>query len=162
MKRLLPSPALSLGLFLLWVLLMQSLSAGTVMLGMVLALSGPLVSARFTGTSLRVRKPLVALVLLCRVISDMLRSNAQVAALILSRRSRQGPSGFVRIPLDLRDHYGLLALAMIVTFVPGTAWAQLSADSRTLLLHVLVPHDESGIVSLIKRRYEAPLREIFE
>jgi multicomponent K+:H+ antiporter subunit E len=162
MKRLLPSPALSVGLFLLWVLLMQSFSAGTVMLGIVLALVGPAVTARFTGATLRIRKPLVALVLLARVIGDMLRSNAQVARLVLGRRSRQAGSGFVRIPLDLRDHHGLSALAMIVTFTPGTAWGQLSADGRVLLLHVLVPHDEAGIVSLIKRRYEAPLREIFE
>jgi multicomponent K+:H+ antiporter subunit E len=162
MNRLLPSPALSLGLFLLWVLLVQSLSAGTVILGVVLALIGPAVTARFTGASLRIRKPLVALALLARVVGDMLRSNAQVAWLVLSRGPRHTSSGFVRIPLELRDPNGLSALAMIVTFVPGTAWAQLSADSRVLLLHVLVPHDESAIVSSIKRRYETPLREIFE
>ena len=104
----------------------------------------------------------MALALLARVVSDMLRSNAQVAWLVLSRGSRHAGSGFVRIPLELRDPNGLSVLAMIVTFTPGTAWAQLSADNRVLLLHVLVPHDEAGIVSLIKRRYEAPLREIFE
>ena len=41
------------------------------------------------------------------------------------------------IPLELTDPNGLPILAMIVTLTPGTAWAQLSADKRVLLLHVL-------------------------
>ena len=38
MKRLLPSPLLSAGLLVLWILLMQSLSVGTLLLGTALAL----------------------------------------------------------------------------------------------------------------------------
>jgi multicomponent K+:H+ antiporter subunit E len=51
---------------------------------------------------------------------------------------------------------------MIVTATPGTAWAQVTADRSTLLLHVLDVDDEAAIVATIKQRYERPLMEIFE
>lgn len=162
MRRLMPSPALSLAVFLLWVLLMQSFSVGTLLIGVVLAIFWPAVTARLMTAPLRLRKPVVMATLFGRVFVDMLRSNAAVAWVILTRRSKNLRSGFVRIPLELREAKGLAALAMIVTFTPGTSWAQLSADNSVLLLHVLVLDDEAAVVSAIKRRYEAPLREIFE
>ena len=162
MSRLLPSPALSIALFVLWILLMQSLSWGAIVLGGAFAIFWPAVTKPLMSVPLRIRKPLVCIALFGRVVADMLRSNIAVARVILARRSEVSRSGFVRIPLELRDPKGLAALAMIVTFTPGTAWAQLTADNRVLLLHVLAIEDESRTVSFIKRRYERPLREIFE
>jgi multicomponent K+:H+ antiporter subunit E len=162
MRRLIPSPALSVALLLLWILLMQSLSAGTLVLGAALALFWPAVTVRLMPAPVRVRRPLVLARLFCRVVLEMLRSNAEVAWAILTRRSRGIRSGFVLVPLELRDPNGLAVLAMIVTFTPGTAWAQLSADNRVLLLHVLAIQSESDLVALIKYRYERPLKEIFE
>jgi multicomponent K+:H+ antiporter subunit E len=97
-----------------------------------------------------------------RVVGDMVKSNAQVSWALLTRRSDDLRSRFVRIPLELSAPAGLSILAMIVTFTPGTAWAQLSADQRILLLHVFSASDDEPIVAMIKGRYEAPLREIFE
>ncbi|WNG14221.1 Na+/H+ antiporter subunit E [Cystobacter fuscus] len=162
MRRLLPSPALSVALLLLWILLMQSLSAGTLVLGAALALFWPAVTLKLRPTPVRLRGPLVMVRLFCRVLLEMLRSNAEVAWVILTRRSRDIRSGFVLIPLELRDPNGLAVLAMIVTFTPGTAWAQLSADNRVLLLHVFAIQSEADLVALIKQHYERPLREIFE
>ena len=162
MRRLIPSPVLSVALFLLWILLMQSLSAGTLVLGVALALFWPAVTVRLRPTPVRLRRPLVMARLFCRVVIEMLRSNAEVAWAILTRRSRDIRSGFVLVPLELRDPNGLAVLAMIVTFTPGTAWAQLSADNRVLLLHVLAIQSETDLVALIKHHYERPLREIFE
>jgi multicomponent K+:H+ antiporter subunit E len=162
MRRLLPSPALSVALLLLWILLMQSLSAGTLVLGAALALFWPAVTVRLRPTPVRMRKPLVLARLFCRVVLEMLRSNAEVAWAILTRRSRDIRSGFVLVPLELRDPNGLAVLAMIVTVTPGTAWAQLSADNRVLLLHVLAVQSETALVAFIKHHYERPLREIFE
>jgi multicomponent K+:H+ antiporter subunit E len=158
----LPSPALSIALFLLWVLLMQPSSAGGLLLGIAMALLWPAVTVNLITTPLRLRKPGAMAALLVRVVADMLRSNATVAWVILTRRPGSLPSGFVRIPLELRDPNGLAALAIIVTFTPGTAWAQLSADNRILLLHLLVLEDEASMATFIKQRYERPLREIFE
>ncbi|MDY7230796.1 Na+/H+ antiporter subunit E [Hyalangium rubrum] len=162
MKWLLPSPVLSVALFLLWILLMQSLSAGTLVLGAILAIFWPAVTAKLRPAPVRLRRPLVMAHLFGRVLLEMLWSNVEVAWAILTRRSRDIRSGFVHVPLELRDPNGLAALAMIVTFTPGTAWAQLSADNRVLLLHVLAIQNEADLVALIKRRYESPLKEIFE
>ncbi|MCY1022290.1 Na+/H+ antiporter subunit E [Pyxidicoccus sp. MSG2] len=162
MRRLLPYPVLSLALLLLWILLMQSVSAGTLLLGVALALFWPAVTSRLRPAPVRLRRPLVMVRLGGRVVFEMLRSNAEVAWAILTQRTRDLRSGFVAIPLDLRDPNGLAVLAMIVTFTPGTAWAQLSADNRVLLLHVLAVKSEAGLVALIKQRYERALKEIFE
>lgn len=163
MMRVLPSPALSLALFLLWILLVQSVSVGNLLLGAVLALFWPFATRRLRGAPARVRRPAVVATLLGRVVADMLRSNVRVARAILTRRSDELRSRFVSIPLELRNPTGLAALAMIVTFTPGTSWAQLSADNSVLLLHVLdIDGDDVDEVDFIKRRYERPLREIFE
>jgi multicomponent K+:H+ antiporter subunit E len=141
----------------------QSTSIGNLVLGAVLALVLPVVTQRLRSAPARIYKPRVAATLLCSVVADMLRSNIQVSSAILAGPSRRLRSQFVTIPLELRDPRGLAALAMIVTFTPGTAWGQLSADQQVLLLHVLdVEGDESETVAYIKRRYERPLREIFE
>jgi multicomponent K+:H+ antiporter subunit E len=161
-KRVLPSPLLSAGLLVVWILLMESATAGTVVLGAALAIFWPAVTASLRPAPVRVRKPLVIARLFARVVGDMLRANVQVARTILTRRRRDIRSAFVRVPLDLQDPNGLAVLAMIITFTPGTAWVQRSPDGRTLLIHVLTLADEPELVGSIKAHYERPLMEIFQ
>jgi multicomponent K+:H+ antiporter subunit E len=161
MRRLFRSPALSAALFVLWLLLAQSLSAGNILLGVVLAVGWPALAAPFANGAPRPRRPIVAAKLFARVVADMLKSNAEVIWALLTRPS-DIPSRFVPIPLELRSPAGLSVLAMIVTFTPGTAWAQLSADKSVLLLHVFSASEDGPVVAAIKDRYERPLREIFE
>jgi multicomponent K+:H+ antiporter subunit E len=162
MTRILASPVLSPALFVLWLLLVQSVSFGNVLLALGLALFWPAVTRRFAPSASRPRNPLVVVTLFARVLGDMLKSNAEVMWALLTRRPRDIHSRFVRIPLDLEDPGGLFVLAMIVTLTPGTAWAELSADRRALLLHVFSALEEEPIIAAIKGRYERPLREIFE
>ena len=96
------------------------------------------------------------------VALDILRSNAAVASIILQGRRRDRVSGFVAIPLDLRDRTGLAGLACIVTSTPGTAWIEYDPDTGILLIHVLDLVDKDQWIALIKNRYEALLMEIFE
>jgi len=96
------------------------------------------------------------------VALDILRSNIAVAGIILQGGRRERVSGFVAIPLDLRDRTGLAVLACIVTSTPGTAWIEYAHDTGVLLIHVLDLVDEEEWVALIKNRYEAQLMEIFE
>jgi multicomponent K+:H+ antiporter subunit E len=153
---------LSAALLMLWILLMQSVSAGTLLLGVALAIFWPAVTAHLRPRPVKLRHPVTLLRLVGRVIIDMLQSNAEVAWAIISRRSDTLPSAFVKVPLELSDANGLAVLSMIVTFTPGTAWVQLSADGKVLLLHVLVARDEARQVAFIKQRYERPLMEIFQ
>ena len=162
MRRLVRSPALSAALFALWLMLAQSLSAGTLLIGAALAVAAPALAAALRPLPAHARRPLVAVRLAARVVLDALRANVTVIRTILGAGARDVPSHFVRVPLDVRDPNALAVLAMIITATPGTAWAELSPDRSALLLHVLSVEDEAALVADIKRRYERPLMEIFE
>ncbi len=161
-KRLVPAPVLSLALLVLWLLLNRSLSAGHIVLGTVLALAIPLLTAGLRPLPVRIRRPDAVLRLALAVAVDTVRSNVAVARLLLAPGRRRHPAGFVHIPLDVRDPNALAVLATIVCITPGTAWAELALDRSMLLLHVLELDDAATVIANVKRRYEAPLMEIFE
>lgn len=161
-RRLLPTPMLSVVLFVLWLLLNHSVSAGHLLLALVLAVAVPLMTAGLRPLPVRIRRPGTIVRLMLTVAADSLRSNAGVIRLLLSTGPRRHPSGFVHVPLQLRDPNGLAVLAAIVCITPGTAWAELSLDRSMLLLHVLEVNDEAAIVAHVQRAYERPLMEIFE
>jgi multicomponent K+:H+ antiporter subunit E len=161
-KRILPAPVLSLALLALWLLLNRSVSAGHIVLGGVLALAIPLLTAGLRPLPVRIRAPGAVLRLALAVMADTVQSNIAVSRLLLSPGRRRHPSGFVQIPLELRDANALAVLAVIVSIAPGTAWAELSVDRSMLMLHVLEVDDAQAIATQIKQRYERPLMEIFE
>jgi multicomponent K+:H+ antiporter subunit E len=162
MKKILPAPLLSAALFVLWLLLNRTLGAGHLLLAGLLAVAIPLLTAGLRPVPVRIRRPGVALRLLLTVAADSTRSNIAVVRLLLRPGSRRHPSGFVHVALDMRDPNGLAVLAMIVCLTPGTAWAELSLDRASLLLHALEVDDASAMAAQIKTRYERPLMEIFE
>lgn len=162
MKRILPSPLLSLALFGLWLLLNRSASLGHVLLATCLAIAIPLLTAGLRPLPVRVRKPGTIVRLMLTVCVDSMRSNFGVMRLLLLPDRRRYPPDFVHVPLDVRDPNALAVLATIVCITPGTAWAELSLDRSMLLLHVLEVEDAAAIAADIKQRYERPLMEIFE
>lgn len=97
-----------------------------------------------------------------RVVADTIASNLAVVLFLVFPSRRRHASGFVHIPLELRDPNALAVLAMIVCITPGTAWAEISLDRSMLLLHVLEVDDPQTIATHVKERYERPLMEIFE
>ncbi|MDO8386553.1 MAG: Na+/H+ antiporter subunit E [Polaromonas sp.] len=162
MRRWLPSPPLSLALFVVWLLLHQTLDVGTLLLASIFAVIVPLLTRSLRPATVRMRKPGVALRLTVRALGDMLHSAVTVGKLLLTRRTSSINGQFVEIPLDVRDPNALAMLAMICCLTPGTAWGELSFDRSRLLLHVFDMKDEAAFIRFIKTRYEAPLMEIFE
>lgn len=162
MKRLMPSPPLSGTLFVVWLLLHQSVEPSTLLSGALLALIVPLITKSLRPATVRLRKPRVALHLAGMAIADMLVSAKNVAWLVLTRRNVRLNSYFVVIPLELRDPNGLAVLAMIMCLTPGTAWGEVSLDRSALLIHVFDLVDEQQFIARLKLRYEAPLMEIFQ
>jgi len=162
MKRLLPSPMLSVALFVLWLLLSRSVSAGHLILATVLAVLIPLLTRGLRPLPVRIRRPGMVLRLGLRVVADTIESNFAVVRFLVFPSQRRHPPGFVHIPLELRDPNALAVLAMIVCITPGTAWAEISLDRSILLLHVLEVDDPQTIATRVKERYERPLMEIFE
>lgn len=162
MKRRLPLSLLAGALLLMWLLLVGSATPGAILLGLVLSVTAVWLLLVLEPPRTSLRRPLTALKLFWVVLVEVFRSNNAVARIILSPQTRGRTSGFVRIPLDMRNPYGLTMLACIVTATPGTVWAEYNSADRTMLLHVLDLIDEEQWVRIIKDRYERRLMEIFE
>lgn len=162
MKRWPSVTLFTVTLFALWLLLNDTLAPGQLLLGLVLTIAVALATAAIRPLRARPHHLPVAIRLFFVVLIDIARSNIAVAGVILGPAKRRFNSGFMKIPIDLRDPYGLAALACIITSTPGTVWAGLSPDGCTLTIHVLDLQDEETWVRTIKDRYEHPLIEIFE
>jgi len=160
LRRVFPSPPLSLMVLLFWLLMSDSFSAGLLVLGVILGVVIPLFAARIDREFARIGTLRPVPRLLVVTLWDILVSNIEVARQVLGRESRIHP-GFVWIPLDIGNIHGIAALTSMITLTPGTVSAALSDDRRYLLVHVLNLDDPEHLIAQIKRRYEAPLMEIF-
>lgn len=162
MKRLLPSPWLSLGIFAGYLLLVRSTSAGQIILGTLVAVLMPVLMSPLRPRPGPLRHWGTLALLILRVGRDVVRSAVEVA-MGVARARRRPPNGqFVAVPLELRDAHALAALAMITAVIPGTVWSELAADRSTLLIHVFDLKDEAAFIAHFKADYEHPLKEIFE
>lgn len=163
MKRLLPSPLLSLVLLATWLLLNQSLDAAHLLLGSLLAIVAPLLSRPLQPDGhARIHRPLALLKLLGKASVEVIRSCFNVTRIILFARAEGLNSQFIRIPLHLQSPHGLAVLAGIINMTPGTVWVEILPDSHELVLHVFDLHDARWWIDTIKGQYEQPLMEIFE
>lgn len=160
MKRLFPHPLVSLALLLMWLLLTR-FSVGQLLLGSAVALVAgrALATVRPEGPPLRKWWRVIPLFFI--VGYDIAVSNVHVGRRILfGLRGPDRDSGFLRIPLRLRDPAPLAILALIVTATPGSVWVDFDPETGELLLHVL-DKGEADWPVLIRDRYEQPLLEIF-
>lgn len=161
MRRILPYPLLSASLLVMW-LLLAGLSVGHVVLGSLIALAAAKVMTALEPSKPKLRRWDQIPVLIGVVLWDILLSNLAVTAIILQGKRRQKTSGFLAIPLELRDRTGLAVLACIITSTPGTAWVDYHPGKSELLIHVLDLTDGPALREEIKSRYERRLMEIFE
>lgn len=159
-RRLIPRPALSLALFLLWAALTNAASSGTLLLGGLLALALPFVTRRFWPDAPRLARPGVALKFAARVAWDMLVANWAVARRVVGPVASLSPA-FVEVPLDLRDPFVATILSSIVSLTPGTVSVDVDRDRWVLHLHALDAPDPDMLVWQIKQHYEKPIKEIF-
>lgn len=170
--RWLPTPYRSVLLFVVWLLLNQSIEAVHLFFGVLLAVLIPLLTLGFRDPQPLIERPLLALRYILRVFGDIITANAQVAVLILGPKKRLNPA-FVKVPLDLNHELPITILASTVSMTPGTVSAEVypAVESlaegevmpqRWLLIHVLNLTDEAELIASIKQRYEAPLKEIFQ
>ena len=161
LSHVLPAPLISAMLFIAWLMLNGSLSAGHAVLGAVLAVGVPWFTERLRPDKAVLKRGDVAIRLAALVLKDIVLSSVEVARRILGPESAIQPR-FLWLPLDIRDPHGIVALAGIVTMTPGTLSSDLSDDRRHLLIHAFNAGDEAALIADIKTRYEAPLRKIFE
>lgn len=160
LRRLFPSPVLSLTVLAFWLVMSASFDLSQILLGMLLGLAVPLFAGRLDREFARIGSLRPVPKLIAVVLWDILVSNLRVAAQVLGPERRLKP-GFVWVPLDIGNIHGIAALTSFITLTPGTVSAALSEDRRHLLVHVLHLEDADALIAEIKARYEAPLMEIF-
>lgn len=158
--RVLPHPVLSAVMFVVWSLLQDSVSAGTLVAGAILSIGIPLLTHGFLEDSPQTMRLAPVPALLAVVLWDILTANIRVAILVVGPMSRIHPR-FVEVPLEVTSPLALTTLAGIITLTPGTVSANISGDRRTLLVHALSTTHPEAIIADIKTRYERPLMEIF-
>jgi multicomponent K+:H+ antiporter subunit E len=167
MSRWLPYPFVSLTLCVLWLLLNQTLYPGHVLLGAALGVAGPVLTRHLNPLGYpRLRKPIVAMRLLGFAAVEVVRSCFNVSRIILLADHANLNSQFIRVPLTIRDPYGLAALSCLINMTPGTVWTELQPGRdpahHELVLHVFDLHDAAWWIDTIQTRYEQPLIHIFE
>jgi multicomponent K+:H+ antiporter subunit E len=160
MRNWLPHPLLTPMLAVIWLLLNNSIAPGQVVLGLLLGWAIPRFTLAFWPERVRIHAPLALLRFGGVFLFDVLVANLSVARLILSGPRALRPA-FVVVPLDLANELAISLLANTICLTPGTVSARLSADRRELLVHALDCGDPDELVSTIKTRFEAPLKEIF-
>ena len=161
MRRLLPHPLLTLTLAGIWLLLVNSLHPGQIVLGLLLGWMIPLLTTQFWPEEVRIHHPVRLLHFICIILIDIVLANFTVARLILGRPGNLKPA-FVSIPLELKSDLAISFLANVISLTPGTVSARLSDDRSYLLVHALHLDNKDELVTTIKFRYEKPLKEIFE
>lgn len=163
MMRWIPYPLMTAGLFAMWLILNGSLSLGHILLGAAIALIASWSMTFLQPEKMRIKFTTAIPRLAMIVLADIVRSNIAVTRIILSdRHSKERTWGFISVPLDMKNRYGLATLAIIITATPGTLWMEHDAKRNVLLIHVLDLIDKQHWIDLIKGRYERLLMEIFE
>lgn len=157
--RWLPHPLVSVIVFLSWLMLANSIAAGSVIFALLIAIIIPRLIAPFIECTPNIRwTPAIKLFLV--VIWDIIISNINVAKLVLGPTKNLHPKWF-RVPLDTDHEVVNALLAMIITTTPGTVSAGIDQDRGDILVHALSTLDEAAEIATIKARYEQPLIEIF-
>lgn len=160
MNRLLPLPITSLAILGLWLVLASSYTAGSLVLGLLVAVAVPVWTVRFWPDRPVLRRPLKAVRFGLLVGRDIVAANIVVARQVLGPLDRLRP-GFVEVPLDLDDPFVATLLAGVVTLTPGTVSIDIDMERKLLSVHALDVPDRSALIAQIKSRYEQPLKEIF-
>lgn len=159
--RLLPMPIHSILLFVVWLLLNNTIAAGHVVLATFLAITIPLLTSGMQNPQPNFHKPLKTLNYVLMVLGDIIKANFEVALLVLGPTKKLKPA-FIAVPLDIQHELPITILASSVSLTPGTVSADISEDKQWLYVHVLNMTDQDELIALIKQRYEKPLMEIFE
>lgn len=160
--KLFPHPALGGMLAIVWLLLLNSISVGALVMALAVGFLVPLFTSPYWRDKPRLKFGWAMIDYVAVVAWDIFVANFQVAWLILFRRNRDLRSCWLVVPLDVRQPEAITSLAGTISLTPGTVSADVSADGRFLLVHALDVADCEADIARIKSRYEARLMRIFQ
>lgn len=88
---------------------------------------------------------------------DLVRSSAQVAAIVLRPRARNHPA-IVALPTTLDREWSVGLLAYLTSLTPGSTCLHVSDDRRLLYIHMLDAPDRDAAIAKFQSHYEARLK----
>ncbi|MHA6325289.1 Na+/H+ antiporter subunit E [Roseivivax sp. CAU 1753] len=162
LRRLFPHPLLTVLLVIVWLIIANSFTINSMVLGLILGILIPFFTYPYWPNVPHAFKAGRMVSYMGLVVWDIIVANVVVAWIVLSKRNADMRSVWVTIPLDLRTPEAITILAGTITLTPGTVSADLSADGHYLLVHALDAADADAVRDDIKDRYERRLKEIFE
>ena len=160
-RRLLPHPALSLAVALIWLLLVNRFAWGSLVFALALGLVIPIVTEPYWPGRARLRSPRRILAYLGIIIHDIVKANIDVARIVLFKPNADLRPAWLVVPLELTAPEAVAVLMGTITLTPGTVSCDLAEDGSALLVHALHCPDPAATTDEIKTRYEARLKEIF-
>jgi len=160
MNRLLPHPGLSVLLVVMWVVMVNDLTFGTLFLGLVVGFGVPLFTAPWWPGRPHVR--FIPAISYCGIVLwDIVVANFQIAAIILFKPNRNLRPAWLTVPLELTSPEAITVFAGTISLTPGTVSSDISACGNYLLVHSLHAPDPAAEIAKVKQRYEARLKGIF-
>lgn len=160
-RKIFPHPLLSVMLTVVWLLLVNSIALGSIVMGLILGILTPIFSAPFWPNRPKLRNPLMIMEYMAVVLWDIVVANISVAGIVLLKRNQDMRPAWIMVPLELTSPEAITVLAGTITMTPGTVTSMVAADGRSLLVHCLHTDDPDGVRDEIKNRYERRLLEVF-
>jgi len=159
--KIIPHPILSLVLFLMWIILNNSINPPDLILGIILALSIPQITTNFWSRKLANPQNILQVFAFMLIMAgDIIIANIRVSILILGRNSKLKPM-FFTVPLTAENPYAISLLANCITLTPGTLSCKISLDNQKIFVHGLNVDDVEDVVAKIKSRYEQRIIKMF-
>jgi len=162
LRRIFPHPLMTAALILIWLLLVNQVKIGSLVMGAILGTAIPLLTQAWWPDRPHIRSLPALLAYILLVVWDILVANVIVARIVLFMPKDRIQSRWITVPLDLRTPEAITMLAATITLTPGTVTADMSACGRALLIHALHAPDPDAVRDEIKSRYETRLKRIFE
>lgn len=161
LKKWLSHPLGSLGLLMVWLLLVDDFgSVGHWLLGSILALVIPRLTQSWWPRLPRVRSLKHLFIFFRHMLVDITVANFQVARLAIGPIRNLHPC-WVEVPCDLDSEITIFLMASAISLAPGTVTTSVDRERSTLTVHALHCEDEQILIAEIKQRYEQPLKEAF-
>ncbi|QPK81177.1 Na+/H+ antiporter subunit E [Schaalia sp. ZJ405] len=129
------SPALSVWLLIVWLLVFNSVSPLTIVSGILVSLG---VQILFPMPRVGTRWPvrvISVMILLARFLWDALMSGLHVAWIVLA--GKEPTTGIVRVDLHSNDPVHVTILSAMTSLIPGTIVVHIDRTSGRMYLHVL-------------------------
>jgi multicomponent K+:H+ antiporter subunit E len=162
LARIFPHPVLTAGLIVIWLLLVNHIKVGSLVMAAILATVLPLLTRAYWPDRSRIRSLPALAGYAALVVWDIILANIIVARIILFKPNDRIRSRWITVPLDLRSPEAITMLAATITLTPGTVTADMSSCGRALLIHSLHAPDPDAVRDGIKSRYETRLKRIFK